>query len=114
MLKDVATTVADTCVNPENKRPYPVSLILKAFKECHVSVKTNRPAKQQAAEAVAKIRESGMPIERANMRLKITVPVQHAKDVKAKLKQFQVGLRRKITYLLNKQLTERTSQSKIN
>ena len=91
MLKDVATTVADTCVNPENKRPYPVSMILKAFKECHVSVKTNRPAKQQAAEAVAKIRESGMPIERANMRLRITVPVKHAKEVKNRLKQLQVG-----------------------
>merc|ERR1711981_1521865 len=26
LFKDVATTVADKCVNPESKRPYPVSM----------------------------------------------------------------------------------------
>lgn len=47
MLKDIATTVADKCVNPESKRPYPVSMIEKAMKDVHFSVKPNRNAKQQ-------------------------------------------------------------------
>lgn len=47
MLKDIATTVADKCVNPENKRPYPVSMIEKAMKDVHFSLKPNRNTKQQ-------------------------------------------------------------------
>ena len=38
---------ADKCVNPETKRPYPVSMIEKAMKDVHFSVKPNRNAKQQ-------------------------------------------------------------------
>jgi len=37
----------DMCVNPETKRPYPVSMIEKAMKDAHFSVKPNRNAKQQ-------------------------------------------------------------------
>ena len=47
MLKDIATTVADKCVNPENQRPYPVSMIEKAMKDVHFSLKPNRNTKQQ-------------------------------------------------------------------
>ncbi|KAG8237394.1 hypothetical protein J437_LFUL013030 [Ladona fulva] len=47
VLKDIATTVADKCINPDTKRPYPVSIIEKAMKDVHFSVKPNRNAKQQ-------------------------------------------------------------------
>jgi len=36
-------------VNPETKRPYPVSMIEKAMKDVHFSVKPNRNAKQQVS-----------------------------------------------------------------
>ena len=49
MMKDIATTVADKCVNPESKRPYPVSMIEKAMKDVHFSVKPNRNSKQQVS-----------------------------------------------------------------
>lgn len=39
--------VSDKCVNPETKRPYPVSMIEQAMKDVHYSVKPNRNAKQQ-------------------------------------------------------------------
>ena len=29
MFRDIATTISDKCVNPETKRPYPVSIIEK-------------------------------------------------------------------------------------
>merc|ERR1712029_863411 len=64
LFKDVATTVADKCVNPESKRPYPVSMIEKAMKECHIAVKPNKGAKQQAIEIVPKLREK-IPLSRA-------------------------------------------------
>merc|ERR1712117_782040 len=78
LFKEVATQVAEKCVNPETKRPYPVSMIEKAMKECHIAVKPNKGAKQQALEIVPKLREK-LPLSRAQMRLKIVVPV---KDIK--------------------------------
>lgn len=47
MFKEIATMVSDKCVNPETKRPYPVSMIEKAMKDVHYSVKPNRNCKQQ-------------------------------------------------------------------
>ena len=34
ILSDIATVISDKCVNPESKRPYPVSMIEKAMKVC--------------------------------------------------------------------------------
>ncbi len=48
-FKDVATTVANMCVNPDTKRPYPISVIEKALKDAHFSIKQNRSSKQQVA-----------------------------------------------------------------
>lgn len=47
MFKDVANIVADKCINPDTKRPYPVSIIEKSMKEAHVSIKQNKNSKQQ-------------------------------------------------------------------
>ena len=105
MLKDIATTVADKCVNPESKRPYPVSMIEKAMKDVHFSLKPNRNTKQQVtsmffvtieqfyfnfkmiiskALEVIGLLKTVMPIERAQMRLKITSS-RDGKKLKEKL-----------------------------
>lgn len=39
--------ITDKCVNPETKRPYSVTMIEKAMKDVHYSVKPNRNSKQQ-------------------------------------------------------------------
>lgn len=46
------TFFADKCVNPETKRPYPVTFIEKAMKDVHFSVKPNRNAKQQVLQLI--------------------------------------------------------------
>ena len=84
LFKDIATNVADKCVNPESKRPYPVSMIEKAMKDIHFSVKPNRNAKQQALDVIPLLKES-MPIERASMRLKMIFSGKDAKKLKDKL-----------------------------
>ena len=38
MFKEIATIVSDLCVDPETKRPYPVSMIEKIMKDVHLSV----------------------------------------------------------------------------
>jgi len=83
-LKDIATTVSDKCVNPETKRPYPVSIIEKAMKDIHFSIKPNRSAKQQSLEVIKQLKEV-MQIERAQMRLKIVLPVKEARRLKDKI-----------------------------
>ena len=47
MFRDIATIVAEKCVNPETKRPYTVGMIERAMKDIHISVKPNRGTKQQ-------------------------------------------------------------------
>lgn len=47
MFRDIATIVAEKCVNPETKRPYTVNLIEAAMKDIHYSVKANKSTKQQ-------------------------------------------------------------------
>ncbi|XP_013146074.1 PREDICTED: ribosome maturation protein SBDS [Papilio polytes] len=80
LFKDIATTVADKCVNPETKRPYPVSIIEKAMKDTHFSVNVNRSAKQQALDVIQMIKKE-IPLERAQMRVRISLGGKEAKKI---------------------------------
>ncbi|XP_033628299.1 ribosome maturation protein SBDS-like [Asterias rubens] len=87
MFRDIATIVAEKCVNPETKRPYTVGMIERAMKDIHISVKPNRGTKQQALDVIKKFKETEtMPIDRAQMRLKILLPIKEGKKIKTKLK----------------------------
>jgi len=48
-VRDIATIVADKCINPETKRPYTVTMIERAMKELHFSVKPTKGTKQQVS-----------------------------------------------------------------
>lgn len=47
MWRDIATIVADNCINPQTKRPYTVTMIEKAMHDLHLSVNPNRSSKSQ-------------------------------------------------------------------
>lgn len=80
-FRDIATIVADKCINPDSKRPYPVGVIERAMKDIHYSVKPSKGSKQQALEVIRSLQQS-MPIERARMRLKIQLPAREARRVR--------------------------------
>lgn len=82
-FKDIATIIADKCVNPETKRPYPVGMVEKAMRQVHVSLKPNRTSKQQALEIIPQLK-SVLQIERAQMKLRVVIN----KKNKNKLKEF--------------------------
>lgn len=84
LFKDIATTISEKCINPNTKRPYPVSMIEKAMKDIHFSVKPNRNAKQQALDAIPQLKES-IPLERAQMRLKIVSIYKENKKLREKV-----------------------------
>lgn len=80
-FRDIATIVADKCVNPESKRPYPVGVVERAMKDIHYSVKPSKSSKQQALDVIRSLQQT-MPIERARMRLKIQLPSREARRVR--------------------------------
>lgn len=49
LFRDVAKIVSERCVNPENNRAYTVTMIEKMMKDCHISLKANKSAKQHVS-----------------------------------------------------------------
>lgn len=47
LRREIATLVAEKCVDPETQRPYPVGVIDKAMTEAGYSVKQGKTAKSQ-------------------------------------------------------------------
>jgi len=74
MMRDVATIVADKSINPENNRPYTVTMIQNAMKQIHYAVSINKSAKSQALDAIRKLKDV-MPIARASMLLRVISPI---------------------------------------
>jgi ribosome maturation protein SDO1 len=86
LFKEIATIVSEKCINPETKRPYTVTLIEQAIKDAHYSVNTTKSAKQQALEVIKLLQSSGtLPIERAEMKVRIDIPLKEAKKLKEKV-----------------------------
>jgi ribosome maturation protein SDO1 len=81
LFRDVASILSEKCLNPENNRPYTISMLERALKDVHFSVDPKRPAKTQALEALP-ILKSRFPIERARMRLRITIPLTGGDELK--------------------------------
>ncbi|KAL8614044.1 hypothetical protein ACOMHN_023279 [Nucella lapillus] len=87
-FRDIATIVADKCVNPDTNRPYPVTMIEKAMRDLHFSVKPAKNSKQQALDAIRQLRENeGLKIQRAYMRLRVTAPAREGKKVRDHVKK---------------------------
>jgi len=84
LLKDIANTIAGLCVNPETKRPYPVSIIEKGLKEVHFTAKPGRSAKQQALDAIPKLKAT-MQIDRAQMRVRVSMGTSQWKAISEKV-----------------------------
>lgn len=90
-VRDIATLVADMCVNPETKRPYPVTMIEKAMKSVHYSVKPHRSSKQQALE-VARLLPAAIPIERAQMRVCVTFAAQGQRALRRRVHELSASV----------------------
>ncbi|KAJ3343150.1 hypothetical protein HDU93_009700 [Gonapodya sp. JEL0774] len=88
LSRDIANQVADMCVNPESKRPYPVTMIEQTMQDVGFSVNTGKGAKQQALDLIRLLQSSStLPIARARMRLRITMASRDGKKVKDRLHQ---------------------------
>jgi len=86
MFRDIATIVAEKCINPLTQKPITVSLVEKSMKEIHYSVKPGKSAKIQALKVIQLLQKDGTtPIERAQMRLKVEAPKGAGRKLKETL-----------------------------
>src|SRR5271154_1140382 len=87
---EISLQISSLCVNPSTNRPYTPSMISKALEEIGFSVRTDKSAKSQALEAIKKLQEQKtLPIQRARMRLRISVQggAKEGKKLKEKLSE---------------------------
>jgi ribosome maturation protein SDO1 len=84
MFRDIATLVADMCVNPETNRKYPVNTVMRNMKEEIHYALSAKNAKQQALEVIKEL-STVMDIERAKMLVKIKVPSAEAESTREAL-----------------------------
>lgn len=87
VFKEIATMVADKCINPDMKRPYPVAMIESAMRDAHYSIKPNQNVKQQALVVIKLLKET-IPIERAQMKVRVLFHGKDTKKSKEKLLKF--------------------------
>ncbi|KIL70604.1 hypothetical protein M378DRAFT_1035037 [Amanita muscaria Koide BX008] len=86
MRKEIATVVAEKCVDPSTQTSYPIGMIEKAMAEAGFSVKPNKTAKSQVSECIKLLQsQSKLPIQRARMRVRVTVPKTDFDKLREKL-----------------------------
>lgn len=80
-FRDIVNIVCNKCINPHTQRPYPPSIIEKTIRQdIKFAVRPNRTAKQQALELIRRL-AAVIPIERAQMRLRLVLPSTAAAGV---------------------------------
>jgi len=85
-FKDIASLIAEKCINSETQQAFTVGVIENAMREIHISVNPHHSAKQQALKIIQLLQEkSNLPIERAKMKLQLTLPKEKVEEVKNKL-----------------------------
>lgn len=101
LRKEIATLVAEKCVDPATQTPYPVGMIEKAMAEAGFSVKQGKTAKSQVhvhvvsrqdslfmmsvqvSECIRLLQsDSNLPIQRARMRVRVTVPANDSQRLR--------------------------------
>jgi len=78
-FKEIATIIAEKCVDSTTNRAIPVSQIERAMKAIHYNVVPKQNAKQQALRLIAAL-QSELPIERAKMGVRVSVAAANATD----------------------------------
>jgi len=86
LRKEIATLVAEKCVDPATQTPYPVGMIEKAMSEAGYSVRQGKNAKSQVGECIKLLQsDSKLPIQRARMRIHVTMPNEDGKRLREKV-----------------------------
>ncbi|BGP18431.1 hypothetical protein JCM10213_001678 [Rhodosporidiobolus nylandii] len=84
--REILTEVAARCVDPNTQRPHTVGMIEKAMNEVGYNINGSKAAKVQALDLIKVLQAKGtLPIARAQMRVRITMPSKEGKKLKEKV-----------------------------
>ncbi|KAH9820596.1 SBDS protein C-terminal domain-containing protein [Melampsora americana] len=85
--KEIAHLVAEKCLDPSTHRPHTLSMIEKAMEAVHFSVNFSKSSKIQALELIKTLsaRPDIISLERAQMRVRLTMPAQDGKKLKSQI-----------------------------
>ncbi|KAL8283742.1 hypothetical protein RQP46_005537 [Phenoliferia psychrophenolica] len=86
MRREICTEVASRCVDPGTQRPHTVGMIEKAMLEVGYSINASKSAKVQALDLIKVLQASNtLPIARARMRVRVTMPAKDGKRLKEQI-----------------------------
>jgi len=86
LWKEIASLVAEKCVDPNTGRPVSVGMVEKGMTEVGFNVRADKSAKIQALEAIKILSSSSsLSIQRARMRVRLTMPTKDGKRLKEKV-----------------------------
>lgn len=89
LFRDIATLVVEKTVNKQTGKPFTVGVIEAALHEAHYNPNNTKTAKQQVGAAIKLLKESSkLPVERAKMRLLITL---HSDAAYGEMKNSEAG-----------------------
>ncbi|GBE78676.1 Ribosome maturation protein [Sparassis crispa] len=84
--KEIATLVAEKCVDPATQKRYPVGIIEKAMDEAGFSIRQGKNAKSLVSECIKLLQtESKLPIQRARMRVSLNLPTADAERLRTRV-----------------------------
>eukprot|EP00656_Telonema_subtile_P011343 TRINITY_DN15592_c0_g1_i1.p1 TRINITY_DN15592_c0_g1~~TRINITY_DN15592_c0_g1_i1.p1 ORF type:complete len:277 (+),score=76.09 TRINITY_DN15592_c0_g1_i1:177-1007(+) len=72
LFTEIAAIVAEKCINTDTRLPVTATYVERAMKELNFNIKATQAAKQQALVVISLLREI-LPIQRARMRVKISI-----------------------------------------
>ena len=85
LYKDVASIIAEKCIDPNTSRQYTATIIERALKDVHFNPDMKKNAKQQAFSEALPLLQQRFSIQRANMRVQVHSPMSHANSIKESL-----------------------------
>ncbi|CAD2215730.1 ribosome maturation protein SDO1 [Angomonas deanei] len=117
IFKDICLIISQKCINTKTQRPFPPQMVEQALRSMGASAKLDQPPKKQALQFIHQlIEEQVIPIARAPMRVRVTVPaptastadtleawcVEHEAIIEEK-KETEAGPQQTSTFLVNMQ-----------
>ncbi|KAH8120696.1 Shwachman-Bodian-diamond syndrome protein [Phellopilus nigrolimitatus] len=88
LRKDIANRVTEGVVDPATQRPYSLGIVEKAMAEVGFSVDPAKNAKSQVLACIKLLQQhSKLPIQRARMRVRVTLPTADVARLEANVRE---------------------------
>lgn len=82
--REIATLISDKTINTDTHRPFSVSIIENTMHDIHINISINKSAKSQALDIIKKLKQVLPNIQRAQMRIHISLPINIANHINDK------------------------------